>query len=242
MTRTSIRICFVATLAAMLGCRDQAQLLPVAFVPGGNFRATLMCRPGIDRGCAFLDKRGPRGRVILWLGPFWADTTLVRREQFEACQNADVCTRPLNPTDDRWARPAMLAGVDAGFAFVPFEEAATYCRWRGWRLPTSDEYERMARWTDGRRFSWGSGLETLKNIRKASPEGIRELNFTDQWVAPPSGIAATMGDGDSAEISTPVFFGAAFRCVYTPPWDVPPGVGRIVDPAGDPWVEGGPDG
>ena len=238
----------VATLTAIaLGCGEDPRLLPVAFVGGGTFRASLKCQPGIDRGCEVQLKRGERSRLILWLGPFWADTTLVRSEQFAACQNDGACAWPRDRQDDRWARPADERAFDAGFAYVPFEQAASYCRWRGWRLPTPDEYERMGRWTDGRLYAWGDREAPLRaNMRKASPDGIRELNFIDQWVALPGGRAATMGGVHSvpirAEIEHESGPGVAFRCVYTPPWDPAPGVGRVIEPSGDPWVEGGPDG
>jgi hypothetical protein len=78
-------------------------------------------------------------------------------------------------------------------ASVPFAGAEAYCRWRGARLPTPDEYERMARWTDGRRFAAGRDVKGSEGCqRRPSPEGIRNLNLTNQWTTI-DGVAAWMG-------------------------------------------------
>ena len=238
MTRSRNTVIPAMLIVATFGCSEDSPLLSVAYVHGGTFRARAICWHGIiDRGCVRLQRHYPYKRLILWLGPFWADTRLVRTSQFEECQEAGACGRMSRPED---RLPPHLESTKVDYARVPSWEAANYCRWRGWRLATPDEYERMISWTDGRQYAWGGDEWIKTDGRKPTPEGLLELHFNGQWVATPRGAPGTMGD-QSFRFLFDVYAAAAFRCVYTPPWDPTPGVARIVDPAGDPWVKGGPD-
>jgi formylglycine-generating enzyme required for sulfatase activity len=77
---------------------------------------------------------------------------------------------------------------------VEWFQADAYCRWRGARLPTRDEWMRAAAGPQGWPFPWGPALEpkhkpdaghpVSSDARDVSPEGVRGLGSgVDEWVA-----------------------------------------------------------
>jgi formylglycine-generating enzyme required for sulfatase activity len=77
-------------------------------------------------------------------------TTEVSNAQYEACLRSGGCPpRSQHRPDERFDGPELPV-VD-----VTFEEALSYCRWRGGRLPSEAEWERAARGPRRRRFPWG---------------------------------------------------------------------------------------
>lgn len=237
----------VGTLVAS-ACRDRggAPLRSTIFVPAGYFRAQTLCGAQFQRGCE-LSYPPPIGknrhRVMMWLDAFWADADLVKRADYERCRAAGVCNSPSA------RRAAALVDDRCGYgqiARVPFADADAYCRWRGARLPTPDEYERMARWTDGRRYA--AGREPKGCERRPSPEGIRNLNLSNQWTTI-AGVAASMGLVSSVSYGevdpvnfTAVDVTAAVRCVRSAYPTPDPGRARVAPDQTERWLLGGPDG
>ena len=210
---------------------------PIVLVRAGTFRAAVNCHPGLERGCE-LTYPPPVGkdrwRVIVWIDAFWADAGLVTREQYEACRQQGAC--PGNQ-----APPELVRRCEASaFAWVTFDDARTYCAWRGWRLPTPDEFERMGRWTDGRSHPWGNDPGSLCDHRP-SPEGIRDLTLFGQWVSSPSGVGGSQGATYSYSFQPFTDGTSPFRCVRSFTDGPDAGKAKVWPQQDDPWLEGGPD-
>lgn len=117
-------------------------------VPGGRFFM------GQDDG-GELDER-PRHPVLVQ--PFLLDLTEVTHEAYYRCVEANVC-RPHSAA----SAAANKLGDDRKFrtptrpiSGVSHDDAQTYCRWLGKRLPSEAEWERAARGSDGRTYPWGN--------------------------------------------------------------------------------------
>jgi formylglycine-generating enzyme required for sulfatase activity len=149
----------------------------------------------------FADETPPR---TITLSAYGLDRHEVTVRDYQRCVDAGRCKAvPYAAGAMRFAKP------DFPVSLVRWQDAASYCQFRGARLPTEAEFERAARGTTGRSYPWGNlynsklsnhgrlgwnpssaddGFAELAPVGSfgsgTSPEGIHDLaGNVAEWVA-----------------------------------------------------------
>ena len=102
-----------------------------------------------------LDER-PSHKVTL--KGFLLDVYEVTNGQYLECVGAKVCRawRTDAAKSMSYGSEQEFRGAKKPVIGVSWDDAKTYCEWRGKRLPTEAEWERAARGDDGRKYPWGN--------------------------------------------------------------------------------------
>jgi eukaryotic-like serine/threonine-protein kinase len=147
----------------------------------------------VDRGEMPLHRVELRG--------FWIDPTEVTNAQYSQCMQQGVCRAPARSSS--YSRPDYFGNpVYAAYpvVYVTWDDADTFCRWAGGRLPTEAEWEWAARGSDERLYPWGNqapapvllnfdfsvgDTSTVGNYPAgASPYGVLDMaGNVAEWVA-----------------------------------------------------------
>lgn len=116
-----------------------------------SMRECLQSRPQCEQD--WFDNASPPH--IVELDAFWMDKTEVTNAMYMWCVQAGECLPPGN----------LIYSGDPAFAnhpvvYVTWEQAETYCKWSGGRLPSEAEWEKTARGTSAFSFPWGNEAPT----------------------------------------------------------------------------------
>ena len=118
------------------------------------------CQEVVSQDCqlsAFMDEE-PIHKVVL--DAFSIDKTEVTNALYKDCEDQGVCDPPQdinsNSQASYYGNPAF---DDYPVIYVTWDQAKTYCEWRGGRLPTEAEWEKAARSADGRTYPWGETID-----------------------------------------------------------------------------------
>jgi formylglycine-generating enzyme required for sulfatase activity len=124
-------------------------------------------------------------RTTIYLDAFWIDRTEVTNRMYALCVEAKQCLPPARITsrtrsqyygNDRFAEYPVI--------YVSWFQAQTYCAWAGRRLPTEAEWEKAARGTDGRAFSWGNDFKIAGNYEYAYGKDTTTVGSFPDSVSP----------------------------------------------------------
>ena len=106
-------------------------------------------------------------RREIFLDAFYLDRYEVTVARYAAFMKETGKVKP----PDEWETVDLKNGGDLPVIGVSWQDASSYCRWAGRRLPTEAEWERGARGNDERRYPWGNAPPTAESTRYGKPYG-----------------------------------------------------------------------
>ncbi|HET9317478.1 MAG TPA: SUMF1/EgtB/PvdO family nonheme iron enzyme, partial [Vicinamibacteria bacterium] len=125
-------------------------------------------------------------RRTIDLPAFWIDRTEVTNGMYAAFVAATGHRVPDH--DAVWAAPYRWRDGtyppgqrDHPVVLVSSEDAADYCRWRGLRVPSEEQWEKTARGTDGRTYPWGDRWARYR-VAGADQRSSVPLDRLDRWM------------------------------------------------------------
>jgi formylglycine-generating enzyme required for sulfatase activity len=127
-------------------------------IPGGRFVAGMRIEQLTRLGPQFMID--PNELVIersreVELPTFFIDKYEVTNRQYQQFVQETLHRLPLVWLD----RGYPTGGDDLPVTDIDYHDAQAYCQWTGGRLPTEKEWEKAARGSDGRLWTWGSKWE-----------------------------------------------------------------------------------
>jgi len=103
----------------------------------------------------------------LYLNRFYIDRTEITVAEYRSFMEATGHSAPRFGDNAKFNQDAQpVVGVT-------WEDASAYCKWRGKRLPTEQEWEKAARGSDGKRYPWGGEPDPRRANVRGLEDGFR---------------------------------------------------------------------
>ena len=134
----------------------------------------------------------------VFLDAYAIDRDEVSVTDYRRCVDSGACALDaLVAGDERYIH------ADWPMVNVTWEEAQTFCRWRGGRLPTEAEWERAALGdARGKDWPWGE-LEQPKDFNHGKPRAVAMRDIERQLSALPIKFFGDPDDSDGAMLMAP---------------------------------------
>lgn len=129
----------------------------------------------IDAGCFQLGPATPFHVLVpreACLLAYRIDRTEVTVAQYQQCIDAGACKPP--PAAQRLCNANRPGRGQHPANCVAYEDAAGYCKWRGARLPSPDEWERAARGPRSATYPWGERKPAAQLV--VGPRSAEEMS------------------------------------------------------------------
>ncbi|MEW6323851.1 MAG: SUMF1/EgtB/PvdO family nonheme iron enzyme [Nitrospirota bacterium] len=120
-------------------------------------------------------------QLPVYVSAFYIDQYEVTNGQYEQFVKATKGPKPFIPFfEDEITK---ITAPELPAVGVSWDSAVAYCKWVGKRLPTEAEWEKAARWEDGRSWSWGNDDEIGRANLAGQDDGYL-------YTAPPGALDA----------------------------------------------------
>lgn len=143
--------------------------IPMQLIPAGDFlmgdnidKALASCTKYIDNcQTSWFENSAPLHTI--YLASYYIDTYEVTNSQYKTCVDAGMCIPPKannSGTRNNYYNDPQYSSYPV--VYVDWNMAQSYCEWRGGYLPSEAQWEKAARGTDGRTYTWGEDLSCEK--------------------------------------------------------------------------------
>jgi formylglycine-generating enzyme required for sulfatase activity len=161
----------------------QLPILSWITIPGGDFvmgssesdiQAAIADCNKYEGDCRqdWFTSEGPQRTTSV--GAFEITKYEITNAQYNLCVSNGPCSPPTRvSTDNSIPNNPSFFTDNYPIVTVTVDDAITFCRWIGGRLPSEAEWEKVARGTDRRRYPWGSNLDLSQaNLYSTGPMSV----------------------------------------------------------------------